>query len=82
VFIGYASPNGYGLIESQLYMPRPGLLPSMPSGRKDTWVPEALEFQTKPQIALALIKQIRASGLFTARWLCWMCRLLAPIETS
>jgi SRSO17 transposase len=33
-------------------------------------VPETLEFQTKPQIALSLIKQIRASGQFTARWLC------------
>jgi SRSO17 transposase len=33
-------------------------------------VPEALAFQTKPQIALTLIQQVRASGLFTARWLC------------
>jgi len=70
VFIGYASPNGYGLIESQLYMPQAWFTPEYAQRRKDTWVPEALEFQTKPQIALALIKQIRASGLFTARWLC------------
>ena len=70
VFIGYASPNGYGLIESQLYMPERWFTPEYAQRRKDTWVPEALEFQTKPQIALTLIKQIRDSGLFTARWLC------------
>lgn len=70
VFIGYASPNGYGLIESQLYMPKAWFTPEYAQRRKDTWVPESLEFQTKPQIALKLIKQIRDSGLFTARWLC------------
>jgi SRSO17 transposase len=70
VFIGYASPNGYGLIESQLYMPKAWFTPEYAKRRKDTWVPEALEFQTKPQIALALIEQIRARGLFAARWLC------------
>jgi SRSO17 transposase len=70
VFIGYASPNGYGLIETQLYMPQAWFTPEYAQRRKDSWVPTALEFQTKPQIALALIKQIRASGLFTARWLC------------
>jgi SRSO17 transposase len=70
VFIGYASPNGYGLIESQLYMPKAWFTPEYAQRRKDSWVPEALEFQTKPQIALSLIQQIRASGLFTARWLC------------
>jgi SRSO17 transposase len=70
VFIGYASPNGYGLIESQLYMPKAWFTPEYAQRRRDTWVPETLEFQTKPQIALALIQQIRASGQFTARWLC------------
>ena len=70
VFIGYASPNGYGLIDSQLYMPKAWFTPEYAQRRKDTRVPESLEFQTKPQIALALIQQIRDSGLFTARWLC------------
>ena len=70
VFIGYASPKGYGLIDSQLYMPKAWFTPAYAQRRKDTWVPEALEFQTKPQIALALIEQVRAGRLFTARWLC------------
>jgi SRSO17 transposase len=70
VFIGYASPNGYGLIEAQLYMPKAWFTPEYAQRRQDSWVPEALEFQTKPQIALSLIKQILASGQFTARWLC------------
>jgi len=70
VFIGYASPNGYGLIESQLYIPKAWFTAEYAQRRKDTRVPESLEFQTKPQIALTLIQQIRNSGLFTARWLC------------
>jgi SRSO17 transposase len=70
VFIGYASPNGYGLIEAQLYMPKAWFTPEYAQRRKDSWVPETLEFQTKPQIALSLIQQIRASRQFTARWLC------------
>jgi SRSO17 transposase len=70
VFIGYASPKGYGLIEAQLYMPKAWFTAEYAKRRKDTWVPEALEFQTKPQIALALIEQLHAGGLFTASWLC------------
>jgi SRSO17 transposase len=70
VFIGYASPNGYGLIETQLYLPKAWFTAEYAQRRKETWVPESLEFQTKPQIALTLIQQIRASGLFIARWLC------------
>jgi SRSO17 transposase len=70
VFIGYASPNGYGLIEAQLYLPKAWFTAEYAQRRKETWVPESLEFQTKPQIALTLIQQIRASGLFIARWLC------------
>jgi SRSO17 transposase len=70
VFIGYASPNGYGLLDSRLYMPQAWFTPAYAKRRKESWVPERLEFQTKLQIALALIQQIRSSRMFTARWLC------------
>ena len=70
VFIGYASPKGYGLIDSQLYMPKAWFTPAYAERRKHTWVPEGLEFQTKPQIALALIERLRRSQVFTARWVC------------
>ena len=70
VFIGYASPKGYGLIDSQLYMPKAWFTPAYAERREHTWVPEQLEFQTKPQIALALIERLRGSQVFTARWLC------------
>lgn len=70
VFVGYTSPKGYGLIEGRLYMPAAWFTPDYAKRRKDTRVPESLEFQTKPRIALALIEQIRASGLFATRWLC------------
>jgi len=70
VFIGYASPKGYGLIDAQLYMPKDWFTPAYAERREHTWVPQGLEFQTKPQIALTLIERLQRSQVFTARWVC------------
>ena len=69
VFIGYSSSKGYGLLTSQLYMPQEWFSPGYAKRRKDTWVPTDLAFQTKPQIALTLIKEIVDQNLFAARWI-------------
>lgn len=69
VFIGYSSSKGYGLLTSQLYMPQEWFSPAYAKRRKDTLVPDDLIFQTKPQIALALIKEIVEKNLFGARWI-------------
>ena len=45
VFIGYASPNGYGLIDSQLYMPKAWFTSAYAQRRKGTWVPSSLSFK-------------------------------------
>jgi len=68
VFIGYSSSKGYGLLTSQLYMPQEWFSPAYAKRRKDTWVPNDLPFQTKPQIALALIQEIIEKNLFAVRW--------------
>ncbi len=69
VFIGYSSPKGYGLLTSQLYMPREWFTPDYAQRRKDNLVPEDLPFQTKPQIALSLIQKVVERKLFAARWI-------------
>jgi SRSO17 transposase len=69
VFIGYSSSKGYGLLTSQLYMPKEWFTPDYAQRRKDNLVPEDLPFQTKPQIALSLIQKVVPKKLFAAQWI-------------
>jgi SRSO17 transposase len=69
VFVGYSSLKGYGLLIGQLYMPQEWFSPEYEQRRKDNLVPDSLTFQTKPQIALALIQKITQQNLFPAKWI-------------
>jgi SRSO17 transposase len=69
VFVGYTSDKGYGLVTSRLYLPESWFVKEQAQRRKDTWVPEALGFQTKPQIAQALLAQLAQTQRFPATWL-------------
>jgi SRSO17 transposase len=69
VFVGYSSRKGYGLLTSQLYMPKIWFSKEYDERREFNLVPSDLEFQTKPQIALGLINKIADTGLFPAQWI-------------
>jgi SRSO17 transposase len=69
VFVGYSSKKGYGLLTSQLYMPKSWFSEEYDERRNFNLVPSDLEFQTKPQIALALINKVVETGLFPAKWI-------------
>ena len=69
VFVGYTSDKGYGLVTSRLYLPTSWFADDHAQRRKDTWVPTDLVFQTKPQIARALLAQIAQTQRFPATWL-------------
>ena len=69
VFAGYASPKGYGLLTTQLYMPESWFDEEQQQRREDNLVPDDLTFQTKPQIAQQLIQKIVQTGLFPAKWI-------------
>lgn len=69
VFLGYSSSKGYGLLTSQLYMPKEWFTPDYAQRRKNNLVPEDLTFQTKPQIALSLIQKLVEKKLFAAQWI-------------
>ena len=69
VFVGYSSKKGYGLLTSQLYMPEAWFSEEYDERRQFNLVPADLEFQTKPQIALAMINKVSATGLFPAKWI-------------
>ena len=68
VFVGYTSDIGYGLIDRALYMPEQWFGEEYNERRKACRVPENLEFKTKNQIALELIRRAMDSALFPAEW--------------
>jgi SRSO17 transposase len=70
VFLGYASQHGYTLLDRRLYMPREWLEDGAYAERRhQCGVPEELTFQTKPELALAMVKEIATSGCLRYRWL-------------
>jgi SRSO17 transposase len=69
VFVGYSSDRGYGLIDRRLYMPKAWFGPDYADLREECKVPRDLQFKTKVELALEMIKQTIASGLFPARWI-------------
>ncbi len=68
VFVGYTSGIGYGLIDRALYMPKQWFSDEYSDRREACRVPENLEFKTKNQIALELIRRAMDSALFPAEW--------------
>lgn len=68
VFVGYTSEKGYGLLTCQLYIPESWFTEEQEKRRTATLIPEDLVFETKQQIALKLIDNVVATGLFPAKW--------------
>lgn len=69
VFIGYAGPKGYGLIDRRLYLPADWFREDHQTQREQCGIPEDITFQTKPQLAAAMIHHVLATGDFQARWI-------------
>jgi len=69
VFVGYSSDKGYGLLNCRLYMPESWFAKEQQARREANLVPEDVVFETKLQIALKLINEVVASGLFPAKWI-------------
>jgi SRSO17 transposase len=58
VMVGYAGPNGYGLLDYELYMPKPWLDTDHADLRKECNVPEKLTFKTKNELLLESIQKV------------------------
>jgi SRSO17 transposase len=69
VFVGYSGDKGYGLLNCRLYMPKSWFSEEQKHRRTVNLVPEDLVFETKQQIALKLIDEVRANGFFPAKWI-------------
>ena len=69
VFVGYSSHKGYGLLACQLYMPEIWFSDAYKQKREQAFVPDALVFQTKQEIATKLRNGIAQAGRFPAKWI-------------
>jgi SRSO17 transposase len=66
VFLAYASAKGQALIDASLYLPRAWT--ENPERCRAAGVPVEVAFQTKPELAIALLKSALSAGA-QARWL-------------
>jgi SRSO17 transposase len=70
VFLTYASKKGHCPIDRRLYMPDEWIKDT--ERRNGAGVPETLEFQTKPQMALEMIQEATSAGI-PYRWVTGDC---------
>lgn len=68
-FLGYASEAGYTLLHRQLYIPKDWFADEFAERRQQCGIPEDLEFKTKPQLGLTMIKQVQEAGTLRFHWL-------------
>jgi len=63
VFAGYASRHGYALVDKRLFLPEVWWTDAYTARRTRCNVPEALTFQSKPQLAAAMLQAMAQEGL-------------------
>ena len=66
VFLGYASERGQALVDSRLYLPAHWT--DDRARCHAAGVPDRVPFQTKPELALAMLRAARARDYLHARW--------------
>jgi SRSO17 transposase len=70
VFVGYVSSKGYTLLHNALYLPEEWVEDETYAElREKCGVPTEIEFQTKPQLGLNMLRAIVAEGTLPGRWL-------------
>ena len=68
VFLAYSSPKGYALLDRRLFLPESWFAKEQKERWENCRIPEGTTFKTKPALALDMIRQAHASGLFPAGW--------------
>jgi SRSO17 transposase len=73
VFAGYASRHGYALVDKQLCLPEVWWTDAYAARRTRCNVPPALTFQSKPQLAAAMLQAIAHEGLLPFKYVVADC---------
>ena len=69
VFAGYASRQGYVLVDQRLFLPEVWFDPAYAPRREKCRVPDEMRLQTKPQLAAAMLQSIRQAGILPFRYI-------------
>jgi len=73
VFAGYASRHGYALVDKRLFLPETWFSATYATRRTKCRVPDALTFQSKPQLAAAMLQAIAHEGLLPFKYVVADC---------
>ena len=68
VYLGYASRHGYTLADGRLYLPEDWFDDAHAELREQCGIPDAVTFQTKPELALTLLQDAVRRGHLPLRW--------------
>src|SRR5499433_3524434 len=73
VFAGYASRHGYALVDQRLFLPEGWWTDAYAARRTRCHVPEELTFQSKPQLAAAMLEAMAHEGLLPFKYVVADC---------
>jgi SRSO17 transposase len=73
VFAAYASRQGYALVDKRLFLPELWCTEAYALRRTQCGVPADVSFQTKPQLAAAMVRTIAEAGVLPFRYLVADC---------
>ena len=68
VYLGYASRKGHSFLDARLFLPEAWFAETHSEMRQVCGVPAGLSYQTKPEIALALLENVRQRGALPFQW--------------
>jgi len=68
VYLGYASRQGYTLLDRRLYLPAQWFTEEYRARWRACGIPRGTPFQTKHELAGALVEDVVSSGRVRARW--------------
>lgn len=69
VFVAYASPQGYALLDKRLFIPERWFSSEFREKMKKCEVPEEISFRTKPQLAVEMIQEIARNKILPFKYI-------------
>jgi SRSO17 transposase len=73
VFAAYASRQGYALVDKRLFLPEAWWTDAYTTRRQKCHIPDALTFQSKPQLAAAMLQAMAQEGLLPFKYVVADC---------
>src|SRR2546423_14274292 len=73
VFAAYASRQGYALVDKRLFLPEPWFFDAYTARRTKCKLPDAVEWQSKPQLAAAMVQELHQAGILPLKYIVADC---------